>query len=60
MGHNESHLSEQYKSLIYHFRLSADMATNQNEEFAQIILHLMEDYSTNTSKKIVKVPAMRS
>ena len=36
MGHNAD-LSEQYKSLIQHFRLSVAMATNQNEELVQLL-----------------------
>ena len=40
-----------YKSLIQHFRLSVVMETNQNEEFVQLLLCLVEDYSTNIYKK---------
>ena len=35
------------------FCFSVAMATNQNEECAHICFHLVEDYSTNISKKNV-------
>ena len=36
-----------YESLIQYLSLSVAMATNQNDEFAQKILCLVEDYSDN-------------
>ena len=35
------------------------MATNQNEEFAQIFLSLVEDFSTNISKKVPSIYLQR-
>ena len=50
-----------YKSLIQHFRFSAAMATNQNEEFEQLTsLCLVEDLLVkHLSKHSVKIPAVR-
>ena len=47
MGHN-AHLSEQLQKPIQHFGLSVAMATNQNEEFVQLLC-----YSTNIYKNVL-------
>ena len=36
------------------------MTKNQNEEFVQHYCSLVEDYLTNISKKVVKIPAMNA
>ena len=54
-GHNAEWLTwvNSYKSLNQHFSLSSAMVKNQNKEFAKNSLTLVEDYSTNTSEKVL-------
>ena len=48
-----------YKSLIQHFRLSVVMATNQNEEFVQLLYAWWRTTQQTFIKSSVKIPAVR-